>query len=95
VRGKLHETTETSESACRKSNVIVLGVPSKSYQLPVDCVSDNTVVINVSSFKCIDEAALLKKTGVVWVPLVGKVTVAMLERNLSRLFQNYGPSHCR
>jgi len=94
-RGVLSETTDTSASACLQSNVIVLGVPSKSYQLPLDCVSDNTVVINVSPFKPLDQAALLKKTGVVWVPLVGKATVAMLERNLSRLFQNYGPSHCR
>jgi hypothetical protein len=27
--------------------------------------------------------------GVKYVPLVGKVTVAMLERNLMRLFENY------
>lgn len=27
--------------------------------------------------------------GVKYVPMVGKVTVAMLERNLMRLFENY------
>jgi hypothetical protein len=32
---------------------------------------------------------LLKIPGVVYVPQVGKVTVAMLERNLMRLFENF------
>jgi methylenetetrahydrofolate dehydrogenase (NAD+) len=32
---------------------------------------------------------ILQVPGVVYVPLVGKVTVAMLERNLMRLYENY------
>jgi len=88
-RGRLVETTETAESACRKSNVIVCGVPSKSYKLASDSISENTVVINVSPFKCVDEETLLSKPGVVWVPSVGKVTVSMLERNLLRLYAQY------
>jgi methylenetetrahydrofolate dehydrogenase (NAD+) len=32
---------------------------------------------------------LLKIPGVVYVPLVGKVTVAMLERNLMRLYEQF------
>lgn len=89
TRGHLAETTETAASACFKSDVIVCGVPSKAYKLPAEQVSDNTVVINVSPFKCVDEAALLAKKNVVWVPSVGKVTVSMLERNLLRLYQQY------
>lgn len=88
-RGKLEQTSETQESACRKSRVIVTGVPVKSYQLPLEWVSDNTVVINVASFKNVDEEALLQIPGVQYVPLVGKVTVAMLERNLLRLYENF------
>lgn len=87
-RGKLIETKETAESACQKSNVIILGVPAKSYKLDSNWVTPNTVVINVSPFKCVDEETLLKP-GVVWVPSVGKVTVSMLERNLARLYENY------
>jgi len=46
-------------------------------------------VVNVASYKNVDEPSLLKIPGVVYVPLVGKVTVAMLERNLMRLFQQF------
>jgi methylenetetrahydrofolate dehydrogenase (NAD+) len=45
--------------------------------------------VNVSSFKNVDEETLLQIPGVVYVPLVGKVTVAMLERNLMRLFHQF------
>jgi methylenetetrahydrofolate dehydrogenase (NAD+) len=88
-RGKLIQTDETPESACKKSNVIITGVPVKDYKLPLSWVSENTVIINVASFKNVDEAELLKIPGVKYVPLVGKVTVAMLERNLLRLYENF------
>lgn len=45
--------------------------------------------MNVSSYKNVDEEALLKIPGVVYIPMVGKVTVAMLERNLVRLFDQF------
>ncbi|CAK4081056.1 unnamed protein product [Aphanomyces euteiches] len=88
-RGKLIETDETPESACKKSHVIITGVPVKSYKLPLEWVSEGTVVINVASYKNVDEEALLKIPNVTYVPLVGKVTVAMLERNLMRLYENF------
>ncbi|RLN47813.1 hypothetical protein BBJ29_007617 [Phytophthora kernoviae] len=62
---------------------------TQNYKLPLEWVSENTVVINVASFKNVDEAELLKIKGVQYVPLVGKVTVAMLERNLLRLYENF------
>jgi hypothetical protein len=37
----------------------------------------------------VNEEELMKVPGVKYVPLVGKVTIAMLERNLVRLFDNY------
>lgn len=43
----------------------------------------------MASFKNVDEESLLKIPGVVYVPQVGKVTVAMLERNLMRLFEQF------
>jgi methylenetetrahydrofolate dehydrogenase (NAD+) len=45
--------------------------------------------VNVASFKNVDEEKLLEIPGVVYVPMVGKVTVAMLERNLMRLYENF------
>ncbi|EEY63121.1 tetrahydrofolate dehydrogenase [Phytophthora infestans T30-4] len=88
-RGKLIPSEETQETACKKSRVIITGVPVKSYKLPLEWVSENTVIIYVASFKNVDDAELLKIKGVQYVPLVGKVTVAMLERNLLRLYENF------
>jgi len=88
-RGQLLETTDTPETCVRKSNIVITGVPTKEYRLPTDWIAPNTTVINVSSFKNIDETTLMKVPGIKYVPLVGKVTVAMLERNLLRLHKNY------
>lgn len=68
---------------------MVTGVPTKDYRLPTEWVQENATVVNVSSFKNVDEETLLKVPGVVYVPMVGKVTVAMLERNLVRLFEQF------
>lgn len=72
-----------------QSSVVVTGVPTKNYRLPTEWIQPGTTVVNVSSFKNVDEESLLKIPGVVYVPLVGKVTVAMLERNLMRLFDQF------
>ena len=88
--GRLHKCEgETPESCVRKSSVVVTGVPTKAYRLPTDWIQPNTTVVNVASFKNVDEEALLKIPGVTYVPMVGKVTVAMLERNLVRLYENF------
>lgn len=68
---------------------MITGVPTKDYRLPSEWIQPNTVVVNVASYKNVDEASLLEIPGVVYVPLVGKVTVAMLERNLMRLYQQF------
>uniref|UniRef100_A0A7S3LJ10 Methenyltetrahydrofolate cyclohydrolase n=1 Tax=Aplanochytrium stocchinoi TaxID=215587 RepID=A0A7S3LJ10_9STRA len=88
-RGKMIETKKDVETACRGSQVIVTGVPTKSFKLNVDWVQPGTVVVNVSHFKNVDEKELLKIPGVKYIPLIGKVTVAMLERNLIRLVENF------
>jgi methylenetetrahydrofolate dehydrogenase (NAD+) len=80
---------ETPESCVRQSHVVITGVPTRSYQLPTEWIRPNTTVINVASFPNVSEEELLKIPGVVYVPQVGKVTVAMLERNLMRLFENF------
>ena len=65
------------------------GVPTKAYRLPTEWIQQNATVVNVASFKNVDEEELLKIPGVVYVPMVGKVTVAMLERNLMRLYEQF------
>ena len=65
------------------------GVPTKAYRLPTEWIKPHSTIVNVSSFKNVDEESLLKIPGVVYVPRVGKVTVAMLERNLMRLYDQF------
>ena len=88
-RGEMLPTELTVEEACKRSNVIVLGVPTKNYKLPVEWVQAGTIVVNVSHYKNVDEESLLKIPDVQYVPGPGKVTVAMLERNLIRLINNF------
>ena len=68
---------------------MIAGVPAKSYKLPTEWIQPNTIVVNVASYKNVDEESLLKIDGVQYIPMVGKVTVAMLERNLMRLYENF------
>mmetsp|Transcript_5164 Transcript_5164/g.9783 ORF Transcript_5164/g.9783 Transcript_5164/m.9783 type:complete len:336 (+) Transcript_5164:102-1109(+) len=79
------------EEAVRSADIVILGVPSESYKLDASLVKENAVVINVSTYKNIDEKALLaQRPGVRYMGQIGKVTVAMLERNLMRLSHNFG-----
>jgi len=87
--GRLHLCEETPETCVRKSSIVVTGVPVKSYRLPTEWIQPNSTIVNVASFKNVDEESLLQVPGVIYVPQVGKVTVAMLERNLMRLFDQF------
>lgn len=88
-RGKLVVVDETAEGAIRRSHAVICGVPTKDYKLVTEWIQPGTVVVNVSTFKNVHEEELLQVPGVKYVPMVGKVTVAMLERNLLRLHGNY------
>jgi len=89
--GRLHKCEDeiTPETCIKKSSIVVTGVPTKSYTLPTEWIQEGSTVVNVASFKNVNEEELLKIPGVNYVPMVGKVTVAMLERNLMRLFENF------
>jgi len=94
-RGQLLPTSseDTTESLVRRSDAVILAVPSEKYKLDASWVKEGAIVINVSSHKNIDEEALLStRPGVRFVGAVGKVTVAMLERNLLRLHDNFAVS---
>ncbi len=75
--------------------VIVSGVPSASFWIPMEWIPENTMVINVvvgrSNF---DKGTLLSEDashqGVTYVPLMGRVTVAALEyKNLMSPHKKY------
>eukprot|EP00617_Octactis_speculum_P025689 CAMPEP_0185770328 /NCGR_PEP_ID=MMETSP1174-20130828/58580_1 /TAXON_ID=35687 /ORGANISM="Dictyocha speculum, Strain CCMP1381" /LENGTH=379 /DNA_ID=CAMNT_0028455715 /DNA_START=26 /DNA_END=1165 /DNA_ORIENTATION=+ len=88
-RGIMTKTDHSVESACLASDVIVLGVPSKAYKIDPTWIRPGAMVINVASFKNVDEEELKKIGGITYCAAVGKVTVAMLERNLLRLYENF------
>jgi len=70
--GRLEKVSEdeTPESVVRKSTVVIAGVPTKSYKLPTEWIQPNTTVVNVASFKNVDEESLLQVPGVTYVPMV-------------------------
>jgi len=96
-RGKLEvpSQVETTESLVPRADIVILGVPSASYKLDVNLVKEGAIVLNVATQKNVDEAALLATVkNVKYVGQVGKVTVAMLERNLLRLHGNFAGNEC-
>ncbi|KAL5604320.1 hypothetical protein BROUX41_002293 [Berkeleyomyces rouxiae] len=69
------------------SDVIIGGVPVESYKIPTELIREGAVCINFSSFRNFDGPAT-KERASIYVPSVGKVTIAMLLRNLVRLITN-------
>merc|ERR1712176_1054017 len=91
-RGKLMMPPkgDSTEDMVRRSDVVVLGVPSDKYKMDASWIKEGAIVLNVASHKNIDEAQVLStRPGVRFVGQVGKVTVALLERNLLRLHDNF------
>lgn len=81
----MSETTLKIEDVLPLSDVVITGVPSPAYKVPSNLIRDGAVCINFSTFKNFDGDEIKKKAAI-YVPAVGKVTVAMLERNLVRLY---------
>ncbi|CAJ2513478.1 Uu.00g015970.m01.CDS01 [Anthostomella pinea] len=69
------------------SDVIIGGVPSEKYKIPTELIRDGAVCINFSSYRNFDGPAVKEKASI-YVPSVGKVTIAVLLRNIVRLIAN-------
>ncbi|KAG1474643.1 hypothetical protein G6F56_000239 [Rhizopus delemar] len=85
---KVEDIETTVEEVIPQCDVVITGVPTPNYKLSSSLLKDGVVAINFSSFANFDED--VKSHASIFVPSVGKVTVAMLERNLLRLhdYQN-------
>jgi methylenetetrahydrofolate dehydrogenase (NAD+) len=79
----------TPQGAVAGADVVILGVSSPSFRMPCEWVAPGTLVINVAAQPNVDEHALLQVPGVTYVPKIGQMTVAMLQRNLVRLIENF------
>ncbi|VEU21212.1 DEKNAAC102148 [Brettanomyces naardenensis] len=81
------DCTKTLEQCAKGSDIIITGVPSKQYKFPTEYIKRGAVCINFSSEKNFDDEAV-RKVASMYVPMIGKVTIAMLLRNLLRLREN-------
>ncbi|CCK69742.1 methylenetetrahydrofolate dehydrogenase (NAD(+)) KNAG_0C06490 [Huiozyma naganishii CBS 8797] len=78
---------ELLQEVCRDADVIITGVPSANYKFPTEYIPEGAACINFSSFKnFVDEE--VKNKASLYVPMTGKVTIAMLLRNMLRLAEN-------
>mmetsp|Transcript_3870 Transcript_3870/g.3764 ORF Transcript_3870/g.3764 Transcript_3870/m.3764 type:complete len:323 (-) Transcript_3870:341-1309(-) len=80
------DSMHSVESLAPTCDVIITGVPSDSYKFPIEYITNGSVVINFSSSKNFPDE--VKQKAGLYVPSIGKVTIAMLLRNLLRLIKN-------
>ncbi|CDR37207.1 CYFA0S01e08460g1_1 [Cyberlindnera fabianii] len=86
TRHKVEDVDMTLEEVTKNADVIVTGVPSPSYKFPKELVKEGAICVNFSSEKNFNPD--IKERAALYVPMTGKVTIAMLLRNLLRLVQN-------
>ncbi len=63
------------------SDVVIAGVPTEDFKVPTELIRDGAVCINFSSYRNFDGPAVKEKASI-YVPSIGKVTIAVLLRNL-------------
>lgn len=83
---KVEETAVTQAEAYSSADVVVSGVPVKSFQIAAASLKKGVIAVNISQFQNFGDG--VEELGSL-VPAVGKVTIAMLERNLLRLHANF------
>lgn len=88
-KGEMAPCKLSPEEAIKASDVVVLGVPSPKYKLKVATLKKGAVVVNVSGFKNLDDSDATDDDVYTYIPLVGRVTVACLERSLVCLYKQY------
>ncbi|ORY36520.1 NAD(P)-binding protein [Rhizoclosmatium globosum] len=85
---EVFETNVTLTEALRASDVVITGVPTDKFKVDTNLLKDGVIAVNFSTAKNFKDD--IKQKASIFVPSVGKVTVAMLLRNLLRLeeYQN-------
>ncbi|PWN47089.1 NAD(P)-binding protein [Violaceomyces palustris] len=75
----------SAEECIRKADVVIAGVPSASYKIPTDWIKPGATCVNFSSEKNFEKDVRTKAS--MYLPAIGKTTIAMLQRNLLRLVE--------
>ncbi|GJN92046.1 hypothetical protein Rhopal_005074-T1 [Rhodotorula paludigena] len=71
------------EQCLAASDVVIGGVPSKSYKVPTAQLKEGVVAINFSESKNFEDD--IKDKASIYCPGIGKATIVLLQRNLLRL----------
>jgi 5,10-methylene-tetrahydrofolate dehydrogenase/methenyl tetrahydrofolate cyclohydrolase len=93
-RGRPAEVEISRQQAIARSDIVITGVPSESFQkVSAAEIRKDTVCLNFSFYANFEED-ISTRTGI-FIPRVGPVTVAMCMRNTLRLYQNFhqGQTH--
>jgi methylenetetrahydrofolate dehydrogenase (NAD+) len=70
----------TLEQCLEISDVIIGAVPNKSYKISTKALKDGCICVNVAQEKNFE--ADVRDRAAIYVPSVGVMTIAMLQRNL-------------
>lgn len=85
IKKKHHEVSEQEGFALKDclplSDVVISGVPGKTYKIDTGLIKEGAVCINFSTDRNFDADAVKEKASI-YVPAIGKVTIAVLLRNL-------------
>lgn len=73
-----------------RSDVVITGVPGQAFKIATHKLKKGVIAINFSSQNNFTEDVVDRAR--MYVPSIGKVTIAMLQRNLLRLY-NYQLQH--
>lgn len=88
-----HYVTDTDlklEQVLPQSDVVISGVPGAAFQLDTALLKPGVIAINFSTQN--NFRPDVEQKAAMYVPSIGKVTIAMLQRNLLRLY-NYQLQH--
>jgi len=83
---KVEETNVEPSAALANADIVIGGVPSKNFQIAATEIKKGAICINVAQHMNFGEGTD-ERCAV--VPAVGKVTIAILARNLLRLHANF------
>lgn len=84
----LIETDATRAEALARSDIVITGVPSRSFPLVTAReIRAGAYCVNFSTLRNFDNDVQAKAA--VWIPRVGPMTVTMAMRNTLRLYDNY------
>eukprot|EP00814_Leptocylindrus_danicus_P020354 CAMPEP_0116010020 /NCGR_PEP_ID=MMETSP0321-20121206/3765_1 /TAXON_ID=163516 /ORGANISM="Leptocylindrus danicus var. danicus, Strain B650" /LENGTH=325 /DNA_ID=CAMNT_0003479065 /DNA_START=300 /DNA_END=1277 /DNA_ORIENTATION=- len=86
---KYHKVEADLETCTRSSNILITGVPDSDFHIPSSWIQPHSIVVNMSEYDNVSMDSVLGVPGTVYVTGVGKLSRAILRRNLVRLHKTY------